>query len=71
VSKITFVFFILHLSQAFHTRLCLPSEDEVWEWASWAGEEGWPCEVARFEVRCTVLTALEFECCFFGACGLR
>jgi hypothetical protein len=30
---LTLVFFILHLSHAFHTRLCLPSE-AAGEWAS-------------------------------------
>lgn len=31
---LTFVFFIRHLSQAFHTLLCLPSGIECAEWLS-------------------------------------
>lgn len=71
--KHTFVFFIRHLSQAFHTRLCLPSaDDDVWEWESVvAGDAGWPWVLARLETRCTALTAFECECCLLGPWDLR
>ena len=53
----TFVFFMRHLSQAFHTLLCLPSP--CCEWLSRAGEGGWLWVLVRFRVRCTVLRGLD------------
>lgn len=54
VANRTFVFFIRHLSQAFHTLLCLPSAIEYVE-SGEIGECRCECAVevlARFEVRC-------------------
>ena len=58
----TFVFFILHLSQAFHTRLCRPSP---MAWLSW-GEGGCDWKLVRLDVedRCDVLDILEPACGF-------
>lgn len=68
----TFVFFIRHLSQAFHTLLCLPSAMECVE----SGEMGeCKCEcavdvLARFEVRCDGFVDLAPELFFLAVCTL-
>lgn len=72
---LTFVFFIRHLSHAFHTRLCLPSAVECVEELS--GERGeCTCEcvevalLARLEIRCADLADLAPELLFLMACTL-
>lgn len=54
--ELTFVFFMRHLSQAFHTLLCLPSMPELcvtWSW--WWTDAADP---DRFGARCCGLTDL-------------
>ena len=56
----TLVFFMRHLSQAFHTLLCLPSMPALcvrWSWW-WAAAT---LEPARLEARWTGLTDLELD----------
>lgn len=58
--RITFVFFILHLSHAFHTRLCLPSTMEWCVWLSCVGDGGCVWVVpALLDARWTALTGFE------------
>lgn len=50
------VFFMRHLSHAFHTRLCLSL---CCEWLSRAGDEGCGCVFVRFVDLCTDLTGFD------------
>jgi len=62
--QVTFVFFILHLSQAFHARSRFPSEEgEVQESASVMCDER---QRRVFDGRCAVLATLDFEHRCFG-----
>lgn len=68
----TFVFFIRHLSQAFHTLLCLPSAIGCAE-SGEMGECRCECAVevlARFEVRCAGFVDLGPELLFLVVCAL-
>lgn len=66
---LTFVFFILHLSQAFQTLLCLPSAMQCVDELS--GERG-VCNcgcaetelLARFEIRCVDFADFALELLF-------
>jgi hypothetical protein len=61
------VFFCLHLSQAFHTLLCLSMLEPWGESGAWSctGEcEDW---LARFEFRCTGLTDFVLDAVFLLA----
>lgn len=73
---LTFVFFIRHLSQAFHTLLFLPSVTERAEWPS-AGDMRvcrcrWPVEVLeRLDVRCAGFVDLATDIFFLGEGDFR
>lgn len=73
---ITFVFFILHLSHAFHTLLCLASAIECVDWLSDGIGEwicGWDMVVLeRLVTRCAGLVGFAPELCLFVVvgCGL-
>jgi len=58
-----------HRSQAFHTRLCLPSP--CCEWVSRVGEGGRPWVLVRFRVRCAALTGLEAPWALLGTKGFE
>lgn len=74
--EFTFVFFILHLSHAFHTLLCLASAIECVDWLS-DGIGEWMCEcdivvLERLVTRCAGLVDFAPGLCLFAAvgCGL-